>query len=72
MMKRRPACCRYASLAAIETFMLELSMKAEQGEHDFIIETLLDEDKMERLMNTLSRADNLYHEAITQKGDDFK
>lgn len=47
-------------------------MKAEQGEHDFIIETLLDEDKMERLMNTLSRVDNLYHEAITEKGDDSK
>lgn len=71
-MKLRPACCRYQSLAALELFVLELNKLACKGDMEAVRDILIDEDKMERVMNTLSRADNLYHQQIMRQGDDDK
>lgn len=71
-MKLRPACCRYQSLAAVEAFVLELNKLACKGDMEALAAVLTDEDKMERVMNTLSRADNLYHIEIMRQGDDSK
>lgn len=56
----------------MELFVLELNKLACKGDMEGVRDILMDEDKMERVMNTLSRADNLYHQQIIRQGDDSK
>lgn len=51
---------------------MELNKLACKGDMEALAAVLTDEDKMERVMNTLSRADNLYHIEIMRQGDDSK